>query len=445
MIQYFFWRDKTMKKTTTIIAAILLFIILSLLSGCKPVTDELPKDSESKNYSDIYEPKVFIEELKALPVSTRNDQIEVLDSYTDNNRRNHYLLDSGSVDQLYLSTLASIYYDGNPICIKVTKNESKTISDSVSSTVSRLYSYNKSKGLSLSAGTKAGVEIGGGIKKSVEFSIETTSSTSWSTSSTDSKSTTNTKSFIEEYARQIEVNYDIGKDEMESGYYRYAIFAKCDLYFDVETSESNDILYSLKIITCVREDSIFFKMQFSIDGIFDNSSDQKLNLSEDFYKYLPKTKRQPKSPESMRISPNNRQIATVTDSTRDSYFKFDMTETADILKTYNLAIRRIDVFVHIKEKDDGYQELYLIQQNNPNYGWRDNTHVFDDEITLFKKQDIETAPGKKGEGDYSVYQNVFIKRGDLCDSWYLYCGAHGRDGDTWEASNVSIIIYFEQL
>lgn len=424
------------KKTKTIIATILLFIILSLLPGCNNIITTPPSG--------------VVQAVHALPIAPSNGKLNVLDSYTDDSERNHYLIDSGSVDKLYLSTLASLYYDGKPTSLKVLSGMNTTVSSSVSNTISHLYSFESIS----SSNSSHKVTVGLGNKDSdisVDYSMSISTSSSWSKANTYSKSTTNTRSYVEYFGRQAEVEYKFGKNDRANGYYRYAIFAKCDLYFEVETSKNNDTLYDVRIISCVRESDVFIWLQFSEDGEFDNSSEQNLMLADNFYKDLPVPENKnsgdddSKVPEFKVLYPTNQQSATVKDTTQNAYFKFDMTETADIMNTYNLAIRRIDIFVHIKEKDNGYQELYLIQQNNPNYGWRDNTHVFDDEITLFKKQDIETAPGKKGEGDYSVYQNVFIKRGDLCDSWFLYCGAHGDGGDTWEASNVSIIIYFEQL
>lgn len=150
------------------------------------------------------------------------------------------------------------------------------------------------------------------------------------------------------------------------------------------------------------------------------------------------------APDSYLLDPVENKTLTVKDDTKNAYYTFDLKDLKKTMKDHNLRIAKIVVKIHIKEINDGYQELYLINNDSPDmYSWKNTTHQFSSDIIVLSNDSIETGTGKKSSQDFSQNKIKTMTVIDLSDKFYLFCGAHGEDEDTWEASNPRLIFYFE--
>ena len=241
-----------------------------------------------------------------------------------------------------------------------------------------------------------------------------------------------------------------------SGCYAYVLLGIVDVYATVAYDFANDqysISQSANIVSSGRnltyfgsvtdyaayenydQDLLEFETDENIETIKRIASVEPQNKVTDYSEYVVKI------PEYYDLQPDKSSV-TVADTTQDGYFKFDLSELKRQMRAYGLRIVKISLSVYVKEENDGYQELYLVNQSSPNWGWEKTTHKFSDSEIIYSKDDIETDPSGVGKGTFSVDKVIDLSLIDLSNNFILYCGANGKSEDTWTASKVQLRVYF---
>ena len=274
-----------MKKLTAILLTALLILSLVACSQNNAGENETTSDTGSDmNVNDGTTTQYY----SAIPVPPANNQLTVIDSYTDG-EVNYYLLDAGYIKNVYFSTLAELNYTGVPASSSKTTYSSTSVSTALSTTVVESYTHSNSHSTHVGAGFEEKVDakfpfVGGG-----ELTFSQELGWDWSGEDTVSgeKSVSNTNETAKTYAEEQTVGFNFGWNEGPSGHYRYAMYGTCDVYYVVTTSADNQTLLSCSISTCARPSSFFVSSEYSADGNFDNSPESEISFAEDFYKSLP--------------------------------------------------------------------------------------------------------------------------------------------------------------
>jgi hypothetical protein len=219
-------------------------------------------------------------------VARSNPTLKVLDSYSDATK-NHYLINVGSIEKTYISTILRAHYNGLiPISLsRTTVTESivaNSITESVSKSITTSDTQNHTVGIE-GAWAKR-FPIAG--KFSVKLKYEWTGS--WTNSETNTQMIETSYSTIERFLDSNTTSFTVGEHGEPAGHYRYASYDVCDVYFVVSTSLDNSQLLSWDTVVSARGD-LFPNMEYSVDGVFDNApiAGSEINFADDFYKNLP--------------------------------------------------------------------------------------------------------------------------------------------------------------
>jgi len=243
-------------------------------------------DGNGDNEGEIKEDIITPPALRAVPIAASNTEPWVIGSYSQGDS-NYYLIDVGTISNVYVATILSGNYNGTiPIGLTRTTVNRNIVTQSLTTTISNSVTVTETNS------HKVGIEAS--WKK--KFPIGTFSAKAgyeWtgtkSNERSNSMSTSDTYETAQEYIDTITTSFTIGGDGVLPGFYRYALYAICDVYFLIETSLDNQELKDWETIVCAREGNYFEKMDFSAGPvpIFDNSPIGEITFSEDFYKDLP--------------------------------------------------------------------------------------------------------------------------------------------------------------
>jgi uncharacterized repeat protein (TIGR02543 family) len=193
--------------------------------------------------------------LKAAPVAaSTTSEPEVLE-YLKSGNSNYYLVNVGVIHNMYISTIASLFYNGStPMSWSKTVSSSTTITNALTETASKSVATTNTQGGKASLSFKShGVDLGG----------EWTGSWGKTTSTHQSVETSFTE--IRQTSDSETLSFTVGGNGEPTGYHRYALYGTADLYFIVETSTDKQTLKGLSSVVCVRDSSLFTKWDFS-DG-----------------------------------------------------------------------------------------------------------------------------------------------------------------------------------
>ncbi|MDY4592650.1 MAG: hypothetical protein SO434_04525 [Eubacteriales bacterium] len=271
-----------MKKYFILVIAITLVCMTVLFSACLLMPSD--KDNQDNGKIKVDSSDFNVTSIKAEPVAiSTSAKMKVKDSYTDG-QYNYYLINVGYIKNMYMSTLAMVEYNGNPIDFSETVTTTATYMESLTYCVENSITFSKSN--SNSVGIEIGTEIGFGKNNKFKISGQYT----WEGVDTNSSSTNTSKQDTtqkaDSFARSQVCNFSLGKGDKE-GCYRYAIYATCDVYFNIKTSKDNANLLLSRTEVCSREGTFKVRSEYSADGEFDNTPISKISISEDFYKDLP--------------------------------------------------------------------------------------------------------------------------------------------------------------
>lgn len=263
-------------KKVFIVAIIFVFVIFNVVA-CSKDSDQ-SNNNENKNFNN-QNTKFETLSLQSVPVAPDiGEQPQILESYTDN-LYNYYLLDAGYIENVYVSTLASVNYVGVPISFSKTTTQASEIQNSITEAVSNSYYF--------SIGTGGEINIGAHLGTPNNY-FSCNLSLDWNIqgSITSTKSVSDTFSSANLYSESQTISYNFGANETDNGWYRYALYGTIDVYFICVTDRANQKLISMEVQVCAREDDYFVRSEYSENGNFDNSPNQEIVFEEDFYKYL---------------------------------------------------------------------------------------------------------------------------------------------------------------
>ncbi|MCL2808870.1 MAG: hypothetical protein FWD24_02255 [Treponema sp.] len=247
-----------------------LFVIclLFIFSGCP---EDLPQDNGPSA------PR------RAIAIAPPPSLIGVtyLASYTDG-EYNYYIIDGGTVRDTHIGTIQLVHYNGiTPISFSATTITENTISES--KTEAALSSYKDEETHKAGANVSTKVRAPG-----VKVNANAFWTGSWSRESYNEKSTVTSFSNVISIAEQRAIHMTIGNNGESAGWYRYAMYAVCDLYFFIKTSLDNEILEDWERGIFVRNNPAALPyFEYSSDGNFDNSPENTLSLPHEFWKNLP--------------------------------------------------------------------------------------------------------------------------------------------------------------
>jgi hypothetical protein len=383
-----------MRKNTFLTGTLVLVMAFILvLAGC---------DNDTTNGSQTTtpgtkpgpDPKALSPALRAVPTAASTASPVVLDSYTDGTK-NYYLIDVGYVRNVYVSTILRGYFNGmTPVFLSKTTITTSTVTEALTQTIS--------ESITISNTQTGKVDVETAWKKkfpvvgefSAKLNLEWTGS--WTNSKTSSKSTETSVSKTESKMEECTTSITIGGHGEPEGYYRYALYTICDVYFIISTSPDNDRLLSWETAVCARdsESSYIDHMDYSADAIFDNSPDGKeITFAEDFYKNLPKpTSTEPPFNTSQTISTDFKTIRTNTVRITSGYI-FD--NPVDVVN--------FDVFgVNLNQlKQNGYMTVSFYFQLNIREIKNGNQYIFlysskkNSVEYLLSQLFVEHSPGKE--------------------------------------------------
>ena len=359
---------------------------------------------------------------------------------------NYFIIDLGCVENAPVYYIPELRYNGaSPLTLKF---ESKQVTEaSVQDVVSQI----TSETITTIKTGNASVEIGADAKfpkvgkKEVDLGVHlnTQYSRSWGSETQNTTSTENTyttaKKEVEEKSFSIE--YVVGENNEDAGWYRLTMMSTCDMYLYVKTdSETTEVLES-NITVSARPD-----FRLSLDyggekGDFSKTSDKSnIEVPDDCYlEYLRDIEFDYKQHTDILFSTGQ---ISVNDS--GAYGLNDSSATRDIidLSSYRSYFNDDNLFcfyvtVNLNEKNDGYQDIYLYDNNSTTSSIVNFSSAYHD-YGLVDGVVIEHGPGKKDTSakDYSFVW--YVKGSDVKDKMYVRYDSYGTKEDSWVRNFIKI-------
>ncbi len=424
-----------MKKTLSLLLSLILS--LGVLAGCSFGGDDEP-DEEKREVITITAAEV---EAKECFVTIEEEAQRLLPNATGSDGRyNYFYVKLGSVRR------TPIYYENAYSHLGMVDREyewSETESyeraietateKCIEQTVSRELTLGASSSLEIEAGFEyAGLEIG--AKATASTNLE--SSLGHSTTDSVTKSTSKTVSQkVEKTKRNA---YKITKDCPE-GVYRYTVYATVDVYAalvcDIQTET-----YTYTYFSVIDQSTLMEELSYFEDESFGVKSERTLSLDVsvldgvDLYADdLPLVKK--------TVLYKNNQRKTVTD---DGLYGSEQQSTQEVLDLSALEHYMSEAFeftfaitVNIEEKNDGYQELFLYNQE-PSYDSKSENWSH----AMAVLNGLVAESGKIDSGSKAYNKTLtFTVSGEKCaKTMYIRYDAQGEKEDTWYRNNIEISI-----
>lgn len=448
---------KVLRKPISVASALLIMILCIGLFACEDISD--PK-TYVENVIVTSETEMTSQYLFSSPSNTERTSLVVTDSYKDDEYY-YYCVDLGIVKNVPVTTPQIYEYKTSATYHQTytyTTINTRSIEKSTSTITSRLKYDNPIAGFNIANEAELGVFELFNAKVGYEFGMQFNS---------NSLTTTNSSSYINKdeesnsETKTVELTFD---SSCQQGYYRICYARHYYIYAYITVDKATGEYTCDYVPVPQQANRLVFEYSFKdfeesrkIDGF--NFDEQRIADLPIPTKYASDNKStnspviELEIPQDFTLRPINRESVTLVDSTKDAYFEFDLSKVKQTMREYKLKIVKFSISMHIKEDDNGWQEVYLVNESSPNYNWKDGWHKFDNSILIYSKTNIETVPGKKGEGDFSVDIKKDYNYIDLADRLYLFCGAHSSSGwewiggggnDKWTASNVVLKIYFDE-
>ena len=421
------------------------------LAGCDNGTTD-PGDGSSNPITELPSPIAATPALRAVPTASSTSNPIVLDSYTDGSK-NWYLIDVGFIRNMYVSTIAIAHYNGmTPVSSVRTTINQETITAGFKETVSNSIAVSDTQNhkVGIEAAWKNKFPVAGEFSAKLKYDWSGT----WTNSNTSTRSTETSVSKTNSYTDTLTTSFTVGNNNEPMGYFRYALYAVCDVYFIISTNLDNQQLLSWDTAVCVRDNSDSYRphMDFSPegDGIFDNSPNgNEITFVEDFYKTLPKpssvtTPSEPTPPEYPNpYTTEWKTIRTdtkkITDSGRENQHfdvvSFDtFSANLNTMKQQGYISVSFNIQLNVREIDDGYQWIFLY-----------NSQTVKDSYLLSELR-FEHTSGKKDTTWWVhdlKFENVPIDK-FISNEFIIRYGASGDWEDTWENSGLKIQLVFKK-
>ena len=440
-----------MKKKVNFFVVLFFTLLLFTLvfTGCDDGTTDPGSGSEITG-----EPNVInaAPALRAVPIAASTSTPIVLDSYTDG-IKNYYLIDVGYIRNIYISTVAIAHYNGlTPISSVRTIINQETITEGLKETVSNSITVSDTQN------HKAGIEAAWKKKFPVagEFSakLKYEWAGSWTNSNTSTRSTETSVAKTNSFTDSLTTSFTIGGNNEPPGYYRYALYAICDVYFIISTSLDNQQLLSWDTAVCARDNSYLPHMDFSPegDGIFDNSPiENEINFAEDFHKNLKKPLAEAEPPVGPPSSPeypnpytsNWETIRTetqrITASGREKQH-FDVVNfdkfgpSLNTMKQQGFSTVSFYTQLNVREINNGYQWIFLYNSQTVH-----NNNL----LSELRFQHTEGKLDTTWWYHDLNFENIPIDK-FISNEFVIRYGASGSGGDTWENSGLRMQLVFKK-
>jgi len=262
---------------TTVLVIVLATTVVGFITACSQQTNN-PGNQEPPVPS-----RFLTSSLSEKPVAPSTGNVpRVIDSYKAATE-NYYLLDSGYIGDVYISTIAQVDYTGVPLNFSKTVTETSQVTNSLTESISNSYYTSRTDSTKISIAFEESTKFGGTgfvAKQNLDWTWTGT------TSETNTKSTSNTTTTTNIYATSQQVSYSFGNNTAAPGRYRYAIYGVVDVYYIITTSPDNQELLSWDVIACARPNDYFVRSEYSADGTFTNNPSGEVIFTDDYYKYL---------------------------------------------------------------------------------------------------------------------------------------------------------------
>ncbi len=351
-----------MKKIATAFSALVLAMASATLTGCGLFGDNGGDGKKEETTA-----ARFSQPLNAKPVaaSENGGELVVLDSLTDG-ENNYYLIDTGYIKDMYISTLAMVDYTGLPISFSKTTTTSSSYLSSITKSVSESITVSNSQSYKVGIGVaweSKEFKVG---KFSVNGNFEWNGT--WTNSTGTSKSTTDTVESASKFEESQTISYSFGNDTASIGRYRYATYGTCDIYFIVKTSLDNSELLAFDTSACARESEYFLRSEYSATGEFDNTPLGEINIRDDFYKRLPIPTESGKIEPTGELTVYENTIRTgttkIAGSGKYTLDTFTINKTLAELRDLGYSQLKFDISYDLKEVDDCKQFVSLFTSTN---------------------------------------------------------------------------------
>nr|AGS51785.1 hypothetical protein [uncultured bacterium contig00053] len=458
----FFKQEAVMKKKTIIMMAILAFVLsisfisCGLLDLVSEITD--PESSET----DPADSMTLAPALRAVTTASSNNANPiVMSSYTDGTY-NYYLIDVGFIQNMYVSAIGFLHYNGmTPMSLSQSTISETTITNAMTETISDSITFSNTQS------GKVGIQFA--YEKSIlfirKFSVKLNGewAGSWTNTTTSTRSRETSVSTAESYGRSESISFTVGEHGEPEGFYRYALYAVCDVYFVISTSLDNQELISWDTLACIRDNSYFPHMDYSTNGIFDNSPlGNEITFVEDFYKTLPRPsigEQPPQLPPPWTGMTDWVTIRTETKKITDSgrfnqhfdtinFNKFNY-ETDGVPKPISLSelkelgYKTVSFYIRLDviKFDAGWQYIFLFNSSIKSNDFNLGSVQFDEGGSLlFNYYRLVNESILK-------FENISIDKfmNDLSfNEFFIRYGASGDSSDDWGNMNLRIQLLFKK-
>ena len=383
--------------------------------------------------------------LRATPVAstTKLGAPLILDSYRDFSY-NYYLIDVGYIKNTYVSTMSIAHYNGTtPISSSFTTVTEKSVAQALTNSVSDSVTITNENEVSVSLGTSYEANIG---VHTFGVELELGWKGTWGNVIENVKSVETSIESIQSVSNSSTISFTVGSNDEAAGWYRYAMYATCDVYFVLTLSRDNATLHNWDTVTAAREGTYLPHFEYSPNGTYDCSPNpgDEIDFSEGFYKSFP----QPTSEQLPPLMQNTYETKEI--EFRNATYKItdagiyknpmDIIKFADfdvnVDNLINLGFRYVDFLIslNVREVDDGYQYIHLYKAPSQ----EDKHHL--------ASRRFEHSPGSKDTNWYYHHEeDLGFNRINLMNfgrEFVLRYSADGSMGDTWENKGLMIQLFF---
>ena len=389
-------------------------------------------------------------------VTKQNNDFNTVTYKFYDGRHNYFYFYLGCVDKVPVAYEPADYWNGiakPDLTYEITTYDEQTIDNTMSVCTS----------MSVSSTNQQQLNISGGFKKN-GFHANIALGLSWSKTSESAQSTTQTTSTINKWSEEHKktVKY-ILDDNCPYGYYRYTLFASCDVYavviYDKVTKET-----TCDYVSCARSQTYHYSIDYSEDEHFEkDASTSSLIFDFNLLKDVKLDEDLPISEISDIIYPEpyNRLVLHNKDdyevvASGGGALSFDKDKTdwglshkKELIDLSDFSEYMSDKYewefnikVHIVEEKDGYQELYIYNEYH-NVGGIYSNDTYSKETAqqygmVWYNDQLNYSDSND---DDWVAEELCILSGSQCrNKMYITYGAHGTASDTWHKKEVTIYL-----
>lgn len=251
------------------------FVVLALMLSCGVAFVGCGKASATATASGRYD---------ATPVNEKGYRI---DFSTTDGEYDYHFINLGKVEKMPISSGDMWHYDGRTsikLTYTVKEGDSGSLTTSMTSAWSKTIETTNAWNMSIYAEAAASYS-GFGFKAhaKAEFAEDWSQTTNATDSSSRSDSVSTLNTWAREHTETMEFN--IGSDCKDVGYYRFSVFATCDVYAIAVRDRTTDKYFCMYDF-CARPGSLFSAIDYSPINFDEINYEKKLSISDEVFKEL---------------------------------------------------------------------------------------------------------------------------------------------------------------